>query len=127
MGCCLTKKSRSRNKGLNETLLSGETGPDEEVVRAIPPRNHRNGYTPVHVPEEETQLARNDSTGVSLGAPRVGRHSSVVCIDGLDTVRKSNLAQARKVVGKSLLVLPSIKSLKKCGWLQKRGHMVSQV
>lgn len=109
---------------MNETLLGGEDGLDEEV-RANPARS-RHGYTPVQIPEEESRLDRHDSSGVSLGPARVGvgRKTSLVCIDGLDTVRQTNSTKGRKVVGTSLLVLPSIKSLKKCGWLQKRGHMV---
>jgi len=46
-----------------------------------------------------------------------------VNIAGLDLLKQNNTAKTRKVVGKSLLILPSIKSLKKAGWLTKRGHL----
>lgn len=122
MGCCLTKRSRSRNKGLNETLLSGEGASDEEV-RMNPARGNRNGYTPVLSPEVSRIDSVGSNTGVSLVSPNF-RTNSLVCIDGLDTARQTPVVKTRKVVGTSLLVLPSIKSLKKAGWLLKRGHMV---
>lgn len=108
---------------MNETLLSGEGGPEGES-RANPSRGNRNGYTPVQMPAEDSRGDR-DSEGVNMNSRRFSRVGSTgVCIDGLDTARQNNKVKTRKVVGTSLLILPSIKSLKKAGWLQKRGHMV---
>jgi hypothetical protein len=122
MGCCLTKKTRTRNKGLNETLLGGE---GDESSRANHARGNRNGYTPVQIPGDDSRQNHVNSSGVGLTAQRFDRvASSGACIEGLDTVGQVKPTNTRKVVGTSLLVLPSIKSLKKVGWLQKRGHMV---
>jgi hypothetical protein len=117
MGCCLTKKSRVRNKGLNETLLTGEGDSDGDAIPLNPSRGNRNGYAPVQIPGNDSHNA-----GVSLANTKSG--GSAVLIDGLDNKKPSDTEVTRKVVGTSLLVLPSIKSLKKTGWLLKRGHMV---
>lgn len=121
MGCCLTKKSRNKNnRGLNETLLSAEGGRSEEKLQDRV-KGHRNGYTPVQVPPNGNDI--DSFEGVSMNAQtRTG--GSTVKIDGLDNVAKTNMEKTRKVVGTSLMTLPSIKSLKKCGWLDKRGHLV---
>lgn len=126
MGCCLTKRSRTRNKGLNETLLNGE-GSSEGHVRMNPARNNRsdNGYSPVTPSSEDSRggFDRVNSTGVGL----TRRISTGAHIEGLDNGVGVKKKKTRKVVGKSLLLLPSIKSLKKVGWLEKRGHMVRPI
>jgi hypothetical protein len=126
MGCCLTKKSRVRNKGLNETLLEGEGASDSYGGGGV---GRNNGYTPVQMPGDDGGGRRASSTGVSLVSqnPLDRRGSSSVGVDiaGLESLKQTNKGKTRKVVGTSLLILPSIKSLKKTGWLTKRGHLVS--
>ena len=122
MGCCLTKKSGRRNKGLNETLLNeGKT--DEEVYSP----SSRGGYTPVTVPNNEMdkRYSRTISDGVAMNSQQRPLSVSSVTIDGLDNVQRTTMEKTRNVVGNSLLTPPPIKSLKRAAWLQKRGHMVS--
>lgn len=119
MGCCLTKKSRVRNKGLNETLLDGEGDIDHYNSSG----SKRNGYAAVQMPSDDGRKFREDSVGVGLVSQR-SYDGPVVNIAGLEHLKQVNKEKTRKVVGTSLLVLPAIKTLKRAGWVSKRGHLV---
>jgi len=140
MGCCLTKKSRNRNnnnsKGLNESLLNGERPSNELPPKLNPARGGRSdGYVPVQLPSDDDQYSReapptgdinltNKSSKQSKKTAPTNRAEPKKVEVIAAAATKTTVEDERRVIGESLLVLPTVKSLKISGVLEKRGHMV---